>query len=363
MAEHSERVEPGRRIVAIWLWTIVASLWLMIVLGGVVRLTGSGLSITVWEPIMGAIPPLSHADWERAFALYRDSPQYKLQNAGMDLGSFQTIFWFEYFHRLLGRFIGVLLGVPLVVFLMKRWIDKRLGIWLGLLFLLGAFQGFIGWYMVKSGLVDIPRVSHYRLTLHLGLGFLSFAITAWLAIEQSFGRIAKGRAVTRAMCGAVFFTALSGGLVAGLHAGHAYPTFPLIAGALIPSGLFAIDPVWRNFIDSALTVQFQHRVFALGVLVFVIITWVKARDTSASRAFDLLLGVVLVQVMLGILTLLFHVPTVLAAAHQGNAALLIAASLFAHHRGSAGAQSVPATPRIQPESAGQKRGELIEDAP
>lgn len=322
----------GRRTVAIWLWTVAACLWVMIVLGGVVRLTGSGLSITVWDPIMGAIPPLSHADWEHAFSLYRESPEYKLRNLGMDLGSFQTIFWFEYFHRLLGRFIGVLLGVPLILFVFKRWIDRRLAIRLGLLFLLGALQGFVGWYMVKSGLSDTPRVSHYRLTLHLGLGLLSFAITVWLAIEQSFGAIRRGRAVTRALAGFVFLTALSGGLVAGLHAGHAFPTFPLIAGHLIPPGLFAIDPFWRNFLDSALTVQFQHRIFAFSVATFVVVLWWKRRHSTARRAFDLLLAALLVQVTLGILTLLFGVPTPLAAAHQGNAALLIAASLFAHHR-------------------------------
>jgi cytochrome c oxidase assembly protein subunit 15 len=320
-----------RRAVAVWLWIVAASLWAMIVLGGVVRLTGSGLSITVWDPIMGAIPPLSHADWERAFALYRESPEYRLKNLGMDLGSFQTIFWFEYFHRLLGRLIGVILGVPLFVFAIKRWLDRRLIKWLIGLFLLGGLQGLVGWYMVKSGLSDMPRVSHYRLTLHLGLGLLSFAITVWLALEQSFGA-SRGRRSTAWLVGAVFFTALSGGLVAGLHAGHAFPTFPLIAGHLVPPGLLALEPFWRNFLDSALTVQFQHRVFALLVLGFVIASWWKARGSSGRRAFDLVLALVLFQVALGICTLLFHVPTLLAAMHQGNAALLIAASLFAHHR-------------------------------
>jgi cytochrome c oxidase assembly protein subunit 15 len=362
MAEHSDRVRserPGRRIVALWLWTVAACLWVMIVLGGVVRLTGSGLSITVWNPIMGAIPPLSHADWEHAFSLYRESPEYKLRNLGMDLGSFQTIFWFEYFHRLLGRFIGVLLGVPLIAFVIKRWIDRRLALRLGFLFLLGALQGLVGWYMVKSGLSDAPRVSHYRLTLHLGLGLLSFAITVWLAIEQSFGAIAKGRASTRALCGFVFLTALSGGLVAGLHAGHAFPTFPLIAGHLIPPGLFAIEPFWRNFLDSALTVQFQHRLLAFGVFGFLVALWWKGRHSAAKRALDLCLGVVLMQVTLGILTLLFDVPTALAAAHQGNAALLIAVSLFTHHRCAGSVPGVPSSARSMDESVGSERAPLL----
>jgi heme A synthase len=196
---------------------------------------------------------------------------------------------------------------------------------------------------------------------------LSFAITVWLAIEQSFGAIAKGRASTRALCGFVFLTALSGGLVAGLHAGHAFPTFPLIAGHLIPPGLFAVEPFWRNFLDSALTVQFQHRLLAFGVCAFVVALWWKTRASSARRAFDLLLSVVLVQVTLGILTLWFDVPTALAAAHQGNAALLIAASLFAHHRWAASElQKLPATPAATPrptaESAGRQRNPLLEDA-
>jgi cytochrome c oxidase assembly protein subunit 15 len=366
MAEDSDRVQserPGRRIVAVWLWTVAACLWAMIVLGGVVRLTGSGLSITVWDPIMGAVPPLSHADWEHAFSLYRASPEYKLRNLGMDLGSFQTIFWFEYFHRLLGRFIGVLLGVPLIAFALKRWIDRRLALRLGFLFLLGALQGLAGWYMVKSGLSDAPRVSHYRLTLHLGLGLLSFAITVWLAIEESFGRVAAGLARTRALCGFVFFTALSGGLVAGLHAGHAFPTFPLIAGYWIPPGLFAIEPFWRNFLDSALTVQFQHRLLAFGVFGFVVVSWWKGRHSPAKRALDLLLGVVLVQVTLGILTLLLDVPTALAAAHQGNAALLIAASLFTHHRSARRVPGVPGSSRTEVESARNERTPLLESAP
>lgn len=366
MAEDSDRVQseqPGRRIVAVWLWTVAVCLWAMIVLGGVVRLTGSGLSITVWDPIMGAIPPLSHADWEQAFSLYRGSPEYKLRNLGMDLGSFQTIFWFEYFHRLLGRCIGVLLGVPLIAFAFKRWIDRRLAVRLGLLFLLGALQGLVGWYMVKSGLSDAPRVSHYRLTLHLGLGLLSFAITVWLAIEQSFGALGKGRAPTRALCGFVFLTALSGGLVAGLHAGHAFPTFPLIAGHLVPPGLFAIDPFWRNFLDSALTVQFQHRLLAFSVLSFVVTLWWKGRHSTAKRALDLLLGVVLMQVTLGILTLLFDVPTALAAAHQGNAALLIAVSLFTHYRYAGSVPGVPSSARSKVESVGSERTPLLDSAP
>ncbi len=345
-----------QRAIALWLWICAGCLWAMIVLGGVVRLTGSGLSITVWDPIVGAVPPLTHADWERAFSLYRESPEYRLKNLGMDLSAFQTIFWFEYFHRLLGRFIGVLLAVPMAVFAIRKSIDKRLLGRLGLLFLLGALQGVAGWYMVKSGLSDAPQVSHYRLTLHLGLGLLSFALTVWLAIEQSFGIAGHAtlRRATRALIGAVFLTALSGGLVAGLHAGHAFPTFPLIAGYWIPPGLFAIDPLWRNFFDSALTVQFQHRILAFSVFAFVLALWWKGRGTAAKSAFDLLLAGVLVQVTLGITTLLFHVPVVLAAAHQGNAALLFALALNAHHAlgRTSPAQSTPLTPTPAPPSTG-----------
>jgi len=325
----------------VWLWLCVAALLTMIVLGGVVRLTGSGLSITVWEPIMGALPPLSHAEWERLFALYRRSPEFRQVNPNMDLAAFQGIFWPEYLHRVLGRSIGVLVAVPCVVFLWRGFLGRQLVRRLVLLFALGGLQGLIGWLMVASGLVDAPHVSHYRLTLHLGMGFLLFGYATWLALEQTLGGyvVTDGwprlRRTLVAFTALAAVTALSGGLVAGLKAGQAFPTFPLMAGAWVPAGLLALAPTWRNGFDNAITVMFQHRVLGVSVLVFATVIWVAARKGGLPRhariAFGLILLAVLLQVTLGIATLLMHVPVSVAAAHQGNAALVLAAALYANY--------------------------------
>ncbi|MBK9001402.1 MAG: COX15/CtaA family protein [Myxococcales bacterium] len=342
MSNEPARALPrARRAVVVWLWLCVLSLLVMIVLGGVVRLTGSGLSITVWEPIVGTLPPLDHADWERVFALYRQSPEFRHVNPTMDLAAFQRIFWPEYLHRLLGRSIGVLVAVPCVYFLVKGYLGRQLVRRLVLLFALGGLQGLIGWLMVASGLVDAPHVSHYRLTLHLGMGFLLFGYAAWLAIEQTLGGFVVTNGwprLRRALLGftaLAALTALSGGLVAGLKAGHAFPTFPLMAGAWVPAGLLAMMPVWRNGFDNVITVMFQHRVLGIAVLVFALGLALAARKSGVPRharvAFDLIVAAVLVQVTLGIATLLMFVPVSVAAAHQGNAALVLGAALYANY--------------------------------
>ncbi|MBK7585603.1 MAG: COX15/CtaA family protein [Myxococcales bacterium] len=329
----------ARRAVVVWLWLCVVLLLTMIVLGGVVRLTGSGLSITVWEPIVGTLPPLDHAAWERAFSLYQQSPEFRHVNSDMDLAAFQRIFWPEYLHRLLGRSIGIVVALPCAFFLFKGWLDRHTVRRLVLLLLLGGLQGLAGWFMVASGLVDAPRVSHYRLTLHLGMGFLIFSYAAWLALEQTLGgfvvtegwpRLRRALGLFTALAA---LTALSGGLVAGLKAGHAFPTFPLMAGELVPTGLLALTPTWKNGFDNVITVMFQHRVLGTAVLAFAIGLAYAARKAElprhARRGFDLILAAVLLQVTLGITTLVFYVPVALAAAHQGNAALVLAAALYA----------------------------------
>jgi len=333
--------QRGRRAVAIWLWACVAALFTLITLGGIVRLTRSGLSITVWEPIAGALPPLNGAEWEKAFALYRASPEFKYVNHAMDLEGFKSIFWLEYLHRLLARSIGVLVAVPCAVFLLKGFLHRKLGRHLIALLTLGGLQGLIGWLMVASGLVDAPHVSHYRLTLHLGMGFLIFGYAFWLAVEQSFGGfvVQDGwpglRRATAAVATLVSLTVLSGGLVAGLKSGHAFPTFPLIGGQLVPDGMLSAQPAWRNFVDNTITVQFQHRVLATLVLGCVIALWWQARRAAVPRhariAFDLMLAAAVVQVTLGITTLLLNVPVSVAAAHQANAALLLASTLYASY--------------------------------
>jgi heme a synthase len=335
-------------IVAVWLLTCCAILFAMVILGGVTRLTGSGLSMVEWEPITGVLPPLDQEQWSRVFELYQQFPEYKVKNVGMSLEGFKSIFWLEYAHRLLGRLIGFIFFLPLVFFVVTGRVSKSLVPKLVLLFVLGGLQGLLGWYMVKSGLVHDPHVSQYRLTAHLGFALLIYGYMLWVALDLLFpagkGTEAKerpkGRSVravfARAIVLLVFVTALSGGLVAGTRAGFAYSTFPTMAGQWIPSGLFVLEPLWRNFFENLTTIQFDHRVLATLVFIVILVFWLTNRDIAAPRrlriGIHLLLAAVCVQVALGISTLLLVVPIALAAAHQGGAVLLLTASLFVLHQ-------------------------------
>ncbi|HMR06980.1 MAG TPA: COX15/CtaA family protein [Polyangiaceae bacterium] len=353
--------QTASRGVITWLWLTCALLLAMIIVGGVTRLTGSGLSIVRWEPIIGALPPQDSAQWQRVFALYQESPQYQLVNHGMDLEAFKSIFWWEYFHRLLGRGIGLVVGLPLIAFWLTGRLSRRRTLALAGIFALGGLQGVVGWLMVRSGLVDLPQVSHYRLTLHLGIGFLIFGLVFWQALSVSFG---EGRARRVAHMDPqlrlhvvgflllVCVTVLCGGLVAGLKAGQAFPTFPLMAGYWVPPGLFACEPLWRNFVDSAVTVHFQHRVLAL--LVTFATGYLALRAFRAPpqlglrRAASLLTLAVALQVVLGVVTVLLSVPVWAGAAHQVNAALLLAATLNLMHVLSASVPEPVPEPRRRP---------------
>ena len=328
------------RQVATWLLFCAAVVLGMIVLGGVTRLTNSGLSMVEWRPLMGIIPPLSEQAWQETFDKYRLYPEYQKVNRGMSLDAFKSIFMYEYLHRVLGRLIGVLFFIPLVYFAVRGRIRQGLLPKLILLFFLGGCQGLLGWYMVKSGLVDNPRVSQYRLTAHLGLAVAIYAYMLWLAFDLLF----RGRAVTgprpfagasRLLVGLVYLMILSGGLVAGIRAGFAYSTWPLMGDTFIPRGLYAGTPAWLDMFEDITTVQFNHRMFAylLVVVIGVFATLVYRSGVGgrARLAINLLLAALAVQVVLGISTLLLHVPVVLAAAHQCVAMLLLAAALFASH--------------------------------
>ena len=328
------------RQVASWLLFCAAVILGMIVLGGVTRLTNSGLSMVEWKPLMGIIPPLSEEAWQEAFDKYRLFPEYQKVNRGMSLDAFKSIFMYEYLHRVLGRLIGVLFFIPLVYFAVRGRIRQGLLPKLILLFFLGGCQGLLGWYMVKSGLVDNPRVSQYRLTAHLGLAVAIYAYMLWLAFDLLF----RGRAVTgprplagasRLLVGLVYLMILSGGLVAGIRAGFAYSTWPLMGDTFIPRGLYTGTPAWLDMFEDITTVQFNHRMFAylLVVVIGVFATLVYRSGVGgrARLAVNLLLAALAVQVVLGISTLLLHVPVVLAAAHQCVAMLLLAAALFASH--------------------------------
>ena len=272
------------RAVAAWLLACCALVFAMVVVGGVTRLTHSGLSITEWQPIVGTLPPLSQADWETAFAKYRLTPEYQQVNKGMALDEFKGIFWWEYFHRLLGRVIGVAFLVPFLWFLARRAIPPGYGWKLAGIFVLGGLQGAMGWYMVKSGLVDDPRVSQFRLTAHLGLAFVIFAAMFWVALSllhpQRLPRegdaIRSARRWAYAIAALVFFMVLTGGLVAGIRAGFAYNTFPLMNGHVVPPEILLLEPWWRNFFYNMATVQFDHRAVAWLLAFTVPILWWKA---------------------------------------------------------------------------------------
>jgi heme a synthase len=342
-ATGTARMSHDRQL-ALWLMLCCAMIFAMVVLGGVTRLTGSGLSMVEWDPIFGVVPPLSEAQWESTFNLYKESPEYRKINAGMDLHGFKQIYWFEFAHRLLGRTIGVVFLIPFLYFLFTGRIRRPLIPRLATLFVLGGLQGVLGWYMVKSGLVDRPHVSQYRLTAHLAAALLIYAYMFWVALglwtsaERSEEPSApRGlRRFAALLGGLVFITALSGGFVAGLKAGFAYNTFPLMDGHWIPEAMFLMSPAWRNFFENIATVQFDHRLLATLVFVGCVSFWLAARrytlPVSAHIGVHALLAAAVLQVTLGISTLMLHVPTVLASAHQAGALLLLTVVLFVNHR-------------------------------
>ena len=331
--------------IAVWLLVCCALVFAMVVVGGVTRLTHSGLSIVEWQPIIGTIPPLSQNDWEVLFEKYQQTPQYKKVNLGMSLEEFKGIFWWEYFHRLLGRVIGLAFFIPFLYFLARKAIDGPLGLKLAGIFVLGGLQGAMGWYMVKSGLVDNPHVSQYRLTAHLGLAFIIYAAMLRVALGLLFpagtsyygnGRLRSLRSFAIGITTLIFIMILSGGFVAGIRAGLAYNTFPLMNGHLIPPELFMLEPWYRNFFDNMATVQFNHRMIAWTLAILIPIFWFKSRNLplpgSTRLACSLLLLMLAVQVSLGIATLLLVVPLPLAAAHQAGAMLLFTAALWVNHQ-------------------------------
>jgi len=326
------------RQIASWLILCAAVVFGMILLGGVTRLTHSGLSMVEWKPLMGVIPPLSEEAWQQTFDKYKQYPEYQKVNLGMDLHGFKTIFMFEYLHRLLGRLIGVLFFLPMLYFAFTGRVRSGVMPKLWVLFALGGLQGLLGWYMVKSGLVDNPRVSQYRLTAHLGLAVAIYGYMVWVVFDLLYPD-AKQRhpraAYSRALVLLVYLMILSGGLVAGTRAGFAYSTWPLMGTSFIPQGLYATSPAWLAMFEDITTVQFNHRIFAyLLFLLMHVFAWVTLRDGVAARGklgVALLLAALWFQVIMGISTLLLHVPLWLAAAHQGGAVLLLTATLYISH--------------------------------
>jgi cytochrome c oxidase assembly protein subunit 15 len=324
--------------IRVWLLVVAALVFVMVSIGGATRLTGSGLSITEWQPIMGILPPLSQADWLEAFAKYRQIPQYEHVNRGMSLEAFKVIFWWEWTHRFLGRLIGAAFLLPFIYFLAAGRISRALAARLAGIFAFGALQGAVGWYMVRSGLADRIDVSQYRLALHLGLAILIFGALIWVALSLD-GRRPQARATHAMAAGGivllVFVQVLLGALVAGLKAGAGYNTWPLMDGRLVPSGLGAMRPWYLNLFENAMTVQFNHRVVAYALVLAVLWhAWGAMRGTDGARikkSTIVLAVAVLAQAALGVWTLLAQVPLALGLAHQAGAAAVFGIAVWHLH--------------------------------
>jgi cytochrome c oxidase assembly protein subunit 15 len=316
------------RAAAAWLFAVAILILAMVVVGGATRVTGSGLSITRWQPVSGVIPPLSHAAWERMFALYQATPQYRLLNRGMDLGQFQSIFWWEWAHRLLGRLLGLVFLVPFFVLLTLRRLPRRLIGPCALLFALGALQGVVGWWMVRSGLEARTSVAPERLATHLGLALALFVAVIWTALEAWSGpaRAAGSRGWRWAsvlFLAAVFVQCLLGALVAGNHAGLVDADWPLMVGRVVPADYWQ-GTLWGTLVHGAAAVQFNHRVWAYGLLAGGVALAIAGRR-GPHRALTLTIAALLAaQAALGVALLILTVPLPLAMLHQFAAAALLA---------------------------------------
>jgi heme a synthase len=339
--------EPRRRVLRLWLWSGAALTFLILVVGGITRLTQSGLSIVDWNPVMGAIPPLNDAQWQQAFDRYRQFPEYQQLRRGMTMSEFQFIFFWEYLHRMVARLIGLVFIIPFLFFVARGYLNRPLVVRSLILFALGGLQGFLGWYMVSSGLVDQPHVSQFRLGIHLSIAFAIFGGCLWFARdlavrpEREREEIATDarRWLHRALLavGALFgIQVFWGALVAGLKAGYAFNTFPLMNGRWLPPNMFALEPALLNFVENPFTVQWVHRVLGTLLLAVAVILYFRVRSRLShpgllgyNRAF---LWLIVAQFGLGVSTLLLAVPVVLGVAHQAMAMVIFGVWLDWLHR-------------------------------
>ena len=336
--------EAKRRHLRLWFWSIAAMTFAVVVIGGITRLTHSGLSIVDWRPVMGVVPPLNDAQWMDAFDRYRQFPEYQVLRRGMTLAEFKNIFFWEYLHRLAARAIGAVFLIPFVFFWRAGYLTRPLAVRALALFGLGATQGAVGWLMVKSGLVDRPSVSHHRLALHLILAVTILAFSVWLARDLAIRslrpavRFIARRTIRRGLVivGALLAAQIVwGAFVAGRKAGLLFGTFPLTAGRLMPPGWLALDPALLNFVQNPATVQWVHRLLGTALLLSAIIFCVRllriAPDRRTHRLNVGLLLLIASQYLLGVLTLVYHVPVPLAAAHQAMALVIVAVWIASVH--------------------------------
>jgi cytochrome c oxidase assembly protein subunit 15 len=312
----------------------------MVVIGGITRLTLSGLSITEWQPLTGILPPLSAAAWAAEFEKYQHIPQYRLLNSGMSLADFKTIYLWEYVHRLWGRLIGVAFALPFLYFLARRRLPRRLLGPLTAILTLGFAQGALGWYMVESGLADRVEVSQYRLVAHLALALAIYGVTLWIALgllldSPRASAAPIWRRAAEGVIALIGLTILAGGFVAGLNAGLTYNSFPLMDGQFVPAGYAQLQPFARNWFENIAAVQFDHRLLAMATAATVLLLWLFGSRAALPRlarlALHALLATAAIQFSLGVSTLLLVVPIPLAAAHQAGAVLLLTAALVLRH--------------------------------
>ena len=329
--EASEKFWKSRRAVGLWLLSVALVILAMITIGGLTRLTGSGLSITEWKPIMGVLPPMSDAAWADAFAKYQRIPQYLLENRGMGLEAFKVIFWWEWSHRFLGRFLGLMFLVPFLYFAAVGAIRRSEWPGMLLLFVLGGLQGLIGWWMVQSGLEARVSVSQYRLAVHLGAALLLLSAILWIALQYLQGGQGKGDARRGYIFAAlIYLQTLLGALVAGLDAGLIYNTWPDMNGGIFPESPFYHSPWWINFFENDGLVQFNHRIGAYVVAGFAALIYARGIKLTglAKKSAKAIAILTTFQIFLGICTLVLMAPILLSAMHQVVAAALLCAAVW-----------------------------------
>lgn len=323
-----------------WLFTGCFLIFVMVIIGGITRLTQSGLSIVEWDLIMGTLPPMNADDWQILFLKYQTSPQYKLINNGIKLEEFKSIFWWEYIHRLFGRFIGLVFFLPFLYFWITKKFDTPLLKKVLIVFALGGLQGVLGWYMVASGLVKNPFVSHYRLAAHLITAFSAFGFTFWVALGLSYPKeepvknsALKGlKRLIKALFVILIIQIIYGAFVAGMHAGKIYNTFPLMGNSLMPESVYAMNPIWKNFLENHSGVQFIHRYMAYAVATLAAIIWYKSRKErlhpKVINAINFMGSIVVIQFLLGVFTLVYAVPVSLGVIHQAGAFILFGSLIY-----------------------------------
>ncbi len=327
---------PNNKPIILWLLSGCFLIFLMVVVGGITRLTNSGLSMVEWHLFMGAIPPLNHAEWEEVFNAYKQFPEYQIKNYDFTLNEFKQIFFWEYLHRMIGRVLGLVFIFPFIYFLINKMLSKKLIVQSIILLLMGSLQGFIGWWMVKSGLVDNPDVSHFRLAVHLITAFLTFGYILWVLLPLIYTGYIEGDNMFYKFSIILFCLIVAqiiyGAFVAGLEGGIGFNTWPKMGGQWVPDGVYSMKGLWHP-LEGRYGVQFIHRMLAFLIAGFTLYMWLKGRKVfvkkSTKKILNILLGIVILQIILGILTLILHVPILLAISHQFGAFLLLSTCVYA----------------------------------